>query len=91
MMKSLRGLLAAFALALPLLASAQGATKPFNSEQLDQMLAQIALYPDALLSQVLMASTYPDEFQQAVAWSKGNPDAKGDDAVKAVESKDWDP
>ena len=55
------------------------------------MLAQIALYPDALLSQVLMASTYPDEFQQAAAWSKSNPDAKGDDAVTSVESKGWDP
>ena len=89
--KSLRRMLAAVALALPVLASAQSADKPFNNEQLDQMLAQIALYPDALLSQVLMASTYPDQFQQATAWSKANPDAKGDDAVKAVESKDWDP
>ena len=90
-MKSLRRFLAAIVLALPVLASAQSADKPFNNEQLDQMLAQIALYPDSLLSQVLMASTYPDEFQQAAAWSKSNPDAKGDDAVTAVESKDWDP
>jgi hypothetical protein len=90
-MKSLRRLLAAVALTLPLLASAQSADKPFSNEQLDQMLAQVALYPDALLSQVLMAATYPDEFQDAVAWSKANPDAKGDDAVKQVESKDWDP
>jgi hypothetical protein len=90
-MKSLRRLLAAFALALPMLASAQSADKPFSNEQLDQMLAQIALYPDALLSQVLMASTYPDEFQQAAAWSKANPDAKGDEAVTSVESKGWDP
>jgi hypothetical protein len=91
LMKSLRRFAAAIVLALPVLASAQSADKPFSNEQLDQMLAQVALYPDALLSQVLMASTYPDQFQQAVAWSKGNPDAKGDDAVKAVESKDWDP
>jgi hypothetical protein len=90
-MKSLWRLLAACALALPMLASAQSADKPFSNEQLDQMLAQIALYPDSLLSQVLMASTYPDEFQQAAAWSKANPDAKGDDAVKMVESKGWDP
>jgi hypothetical protein len=83
--------LGACALALPLLASAQSASKPFSNEQLDQMLAQIALYPDSLLSQVLMASTYPDEFQQAVGWSKANQDAKGDEAVKMVESKDWDP
>ena len=90
-MKSLRRFLAAIALALPVLASAQSADKPFNNEQLDQMLAQIALYPDALLSQVLMAATYPDEFQQAAAWSKSNPDAKGDEAVTSVESKGWDP
>jgi len=86
-----RRALMSIALVLPLVAPAQTADKPFSNEQLDQMLAQIALYPDSLLSQVLMASTYPDEFQQAAAWSKANPDAKGDDAVKMVESKDWDP
>ena len=84
-------LLAALALALPLLASAQSADKPFNNEQLDQMLAQIALYPDSLLSQVLMAATYPEEFQEAAKWSKAHPDSKGDDAVKAVEGNEWDP
>ena len=87
----LRRLFTAIVLALPLMAAAQTADKPYTSEQLDQMLAQIALYPDSLLSQVLMAATYPDEFQQAVGWSKSNPDAKGDDAVKMVESKGWDP
>lgn len=65
-------------------------SKPFSNEQLDQMLAQIALYPDALLSQVLMASTYPAEFQEAAAWSKANPDDKGDEAVTKVQDKDWD-
>ena len=84
-------LLAAIAFALPVLASAQSADKPFNNEQLDQMLAQIALYPDSLLSQVLMAATYPEEFQEAAKWSKAHPDSKGDDAVKAVEGNDWDP
>lgn len=70
--------------------AAFGQTKPFSNEQLDQMLAQIALYPDALLSQVLMASTYPSEFQEAAAWSKANPDDKGDAAVTKVQDKDWD-
>jgi hypothetical protein len=65
--------------------------KPFTNEQLDQMTAQIALYPDSLLSQLLMATTYPDEFAKASAWSKAHPDAKGDDAVKMVESENWDP
>jgi hypothetical protein len=81
-------LLAALAFAVPLAASAQAT---YTSEQLDQMLAQIALYPDSLLSQVLMAATYPEEFQEAYKWSKAHPDAKGDDAVKQVESNDWDP
>jgi hypothetical protein len=84
-------LLFAAALALPMLASAQSADKPFTNAQLDQMLAQVALYPDPLLSQLLMASTYPEEFAEATAWSKARPDSKGDAAVKAVESKDWDP
>jgi hypothetical protein len=78
-------------LVLPLAAAAQTSDKPFSNEQLDQMLAQIALYPDALLSQVLMAATYPEDFAQAAAWSKAHPDAKGDSAVTMVESEPWDP
>jgi len=87
----LRQMLHALILLLPLAAAAQSADRPFTVEQLDQMLAQIALYPDPLLSQVLMAATYPDEFSQAVAWSKAHPDAKGDSAVKMVENQPWDP
>ncbi|WP_064594132.1 DUF3300 domain-containing protein [Pseudomonas sp. DR 5-09] len=63
----------------------------FTTEQLDQMLASIALYPDPLLAQVLMAATYPGEVAEAVTWSKAHPDAKGDDAVKQVASQTWDP
>lgn len=63
----------------------------FTEEQLDQMLAPLALYPDPLLAQVLMASTYPGEIAEAVTWSKAHPDAKGDDAVKQVASQPWDP
>ncbi|MEP7275933.1 MAG: DUF3300 domain-containing protein, partial [Betaproteobacteria bacterium] len=86
----LRRIAAAIAVMLPVLAAAQDA-KPFNKEQLDQMTAQVALYPDSLLAQLLMATTYPDEFAQAYQWSKAHPDAKGDDAVKMVESESWDP
>ena len=64
---------------------------PFRQEELDQMLAPIALYPDPLLSQVLMASTYPLEVVQASRWSRANPNLKGQDAVRAVEPMDWDP
>jgi len=63
----------------------------FTEEQLDQMLAPIALYPDPLLAQLLMASTYPGEVAEAVTWSKAHPDAKGDDAVKQVANQPWDP
>ncbi|MGJ7516071.1 DUF3300 domain-containing protein [Pseudomonas baetica] len=63
----------------------------FTQEQLDQMLAPVALYPDPLLAQVLMATTYPGEIAEAVTWSKAHPDAKGDDAVKQVANQPWDP
>jgi hypothetical protein len=63
----------------------------FTQEQLAQMLAPIALYPDPLLAQVLMASTYPGEIAEAVTWSKAHPNAKGDEAVKQVASQPWDP
>ena len=69
-------------------AQAQGV---YSQAQLDQMLAPIALYPDALLSQILMAATYPLEVVQAARWSRANPGLRGDDAVRAVEDQDWDP
>ena len=64
--------------------------KKFKPEELDQILAPVALYPDALLSQVLMASTYPLEIVEAARWSKANPALKGDAAVQAVKGMDWD-
>ena len=87
----LRWLALAFALGTPVLASAQGDVKPFSKEQLDQLTAPVALYPDALLSQVLMASTYPADVADAANWSRAHSDAKGDDAVKMVENEPWDP
>ncbi len=62
----------------------------FSPEQLDQMLAPIALYPDALLSQTLMAATYPSEVDEAARWSQANPGLRGSDAVNAVAGMDWD-
>ena len=72
-------------------APAKSGSAVFSSAELDQMLAPIALYPDSLLAQVLMASTYPGEVADAAAWSKSNPKVKGDDAVKQVADKPWDP
>jgi len=77
---------AAFAQTAPTARHAEAATQP----ELDQLLAPIALYPDTLLSQILMASTYPLEIVEAARWSKANPGLKGSDAVSAVEEKDWD-
>ena len=63
----------------------------FKQEELDQMLAPIALYPDSLLGQVLIASTYPLEIVQADRWAKTNKNLKGDPLTAALEKQDWDP
>jgi uncharacterized membrane protein YgcG len=65
--------------------------KTYSQQELDQMMAPVALYPDSLLSQILMASTYPGDVAEAVEWSKKNTKKTGDDAVKAVQKKSWDP
>ena len=64
-----------------------------KKEELDQLLAPIALYPDDLLSNVLMASTYPLDVVQAARWrmEPANAKLKGDALVNALEPKDWDP
>jgi hypothetical protein len=63
----------------------------FKQEELDQMLAPIALYPDALLAQVLMASTYPLEVVQADRWAQQNKELKDDALAEALENQEWDP
>ncbi|MFM7084244.1 MAG: DUF3300 domain-containing protein [Hyphomicrobium sp.] len=65
----------------------------FKTEELDQMLAPIALFPDEVLSNVLIASTYPLDVVQAARWrmEPSNAKLKGDDLTKALEKKDWDP
>jgi len=62
-----------------------------KKDQLAQLVAPIALYPDALLSQILMASTYPLEIVQADRWVQQNRSLKGDALAKALESQTWDP
>jgi hypothetical protein len=64
---------------------------PLKKEELEQLLAPIALYPDSLLTQMLMASTYPLEIVQADRWVKANKDLKGDALAKELEKQDWDP
>lgn len=63
----------------------------FPQPQLDQMLAPIALYPDSLLSQILMAATYPQDVAEAASWSRAHGNPRGDQAVRSVESRPWDP
>jgi hypothetical protein len=63
---------------------------PLKPEEIDALVAPIALYPDALLSQVLMASTYPLEVVQAARWVQANPNLEGDAAVQAVAKEPWD-
>lgn len=63
----------------------------FSQAQLEQTLAPIALYPDPLLSQILMASTYPLEVVEAARWSRSHANLGGEDAVRAAENEDWDP
>lgn len=58
--------------------------------ELDALVAPIALYPDALLAQVLMASTYPLEIVQADRWAKANKSLKGDKLDEALAKQDWD-
>jgi hypothetical protein len=62
----------------------------FKQEELDQILAPIALHPDPLISQILMASTYPLEVVQADRWAKQNASLKGDALTAALEKQDWD-
>lgn len=80
---------------LALLAAASAALaqdrRTYTQAELDQMLAPIALYPDALLSQVLMASTYPLDIVEAARWTRTHPGLQGDEAVGRVADEDWDP
>ena len=84
---------AAFLVACLLAAAPARAAEPapFTAAELDQKLASIALFPDALLSQVLMASTYPSDVAQAVDWAYAHRQLEGDAAVQAVQDKPWDP
>jgi hypothetical protein len=63
---------------------------PFKPEEIEALVAPVALYPDSVLAQVLMASTYPLEIVHAARWVKANPKVTGDAAVKAVENQPWD-
>jgi hypothetical protein len=75
---------------VPLPVKSQDAPKPFKPEELDQLVAPIALHPDSLLAQILMASTYPLEIVQAARFVKDNPNLKGDQLNEPLKQHTWD-
>lgn len=84
------GVLALLVVVAP--ASAQSAGGPgYSQDELDQLLAPIALYPDQLLTQILMAATYPLEVVEAARFVQQNRDLQGDTLDQALADKNWDP
>jgi len=76
-------------------APGQGAAAPpytqQTPEQLQQLVAPIALYPDSLVAQILTASTFPEQAVEADRWVQAHPDLKGEALGQAVDSQPWDP
>jgi len=80
-------------------ASAQPAAQPAQAppynqqtpEQLQRLVAPIALYPDSLVAQILAASTFPEQIVEADRWVQAHPDLKGDALGQAVDQQPWDP
>jgi hypothetical protein len=60
-------------------------------EQLQQLVAPIALYPDSLVAQILAAATFPEQVVEADRWVQAHPDLKGDALGQAVDQQPWDP
>ena len=105
-MKFIKQLLSTFLVSGLLLATASSgfayqAEQPFESvpvvaakqtpAQLQQLVAPIALYPDALVAQILAAATYPDQVVEADRWVQAHPDLKGDQLGQQVNQQSWDP
>lgn len=67
------------------------AVKHFTEAELAQILAPIALYPDTILSHILIAATYPVEVIQAERWVSENSDLSAEKSLEQVEDKSWDP
>src|SRR5258707_4980857 len=69
--------------------SGQGA--PLSAEELQQLVAPIALYPDALVAQILGAATFPDQVAAASGWLQQNKNLTGAALMQAVDAQPWDP
>jgi uncharacterized protein DUF3300 len=83
-------LIACFLIALASL-NANAQARTFNQAELDALLAPVALYPDSLLDQILVAATYPHQVAEAAQWSQSNPRLSGDEAVRAAQPYGWHP
>lgn len=84
-------LLAALVGLSPVAAQDANQPAPFTKEQIEQLVAPIALYPDALVAQILMATTYPLEVVSAARWVKENPGVKDKALEDALQKQSWDP
>jgi hypothetical protein len=62
-----------------------------TSDELQQLVAPIALYPDALVAQILAASTYPTQVVEADRWMQSHSNLRGEELAKEVDKQDWDP
>ncbi len=69
----------------------QAPVQPLGAEQLEQLVAPIALYPDVLLAQVLTASTYPDQVRYVDQWRQAEGNAPAEDIAAGADEKNWDP
>jgi len=69
----------------------QNAYNPQTAAQLDQLVAPIALYPDALVAQVLAAATFPDQVVEADRWVQANTNLSGTALAQAADQQSWDP
>jgi hypothetical protein len=65
-------------------------SRPFKPEELEQIVAPVVQYPDPLLAQIFMASTYPLEVIQAARFAKANPRLKGDALDAELKKHSWD-
>lgn len=72
-------------------AAESGEPAPFTADALRQLVAPIALYPDALVAQVLGAATFPDQISAANGWLQQNKKLTGTDLMQAVDTQPWDP
>jgi len=89
---TMRILLILFCAALSFLPAAARAQSPqYNPPQMEALLAPVALYPDPVLLQVLAASVAPGEIAEAAQWTRVNRGMSGDDAVRAVQDRGWQP